>query len=254
MPEYTKSERTARKARKQARLDAAAELQVEQAQGQAAMQARLEQLLAANALLKKQAVNRKNSHRKKAKRVAERLSSGEAGDSPDEGLVGQQEVEESFDDRRVVHASASCEEDDDDVLAKWDAEEAVRIQEAVALSLENEPAMQPAVNAASPARSPVPTMDPLSPPHPPELPPEEVAPVLAGAVPATASGGLFAGTERRGTARMQCGSTAKRMPAHGAKLKRGPLSSESERSCEESEEEEEDESNAESVSTALLAR
>ena len=144
MPEYTKSERTARKARKQARLDAAAELQVEQAQGQAAMQARLEQLLAANALLKKQAVNRKNSHRKKAKRAAERLSSGEAGDSPDEGLV-----EESFDDRRVVHASAFCDEDDDGVLAKWDAAEAVRVQEAIALSLMQEPAVQPAVKAAS---------------------------------------------------------------------------------------------------------
>jgi hypothetical protein len=129
MPEYTKSERTARKARKQARLDAAAELQEAQVQGQVAMQARLDQLLAANALLKKQAANKKNSHRKKAKRAAERSSAGEAGDSSGEGLFEPQE----FGERRVVHASASCDEDDDDVLAKWDAAEAVRVQEAIAL-------------------------------------------------------------------------------------------------------------------------
>ncbi len=49
MPTYTKSERTARKARKQARLEAAADVEQAQVQGQAAMQARLEQLLEANA-------------------------------------------------------------------------------------------------------------------------------------------------------------------------------------------------------------
>ncbi len=59
MPAYSKSERTARKARKQARLDAAATVQQAQVQHQEAMQARLELLMADNALMKKQASNRK---------------------------------------------------------------------------------------------------------------------------------------------------------------------------------------------------
>ncbi len=146
------------------------------------MQARLDQLMEANALLKRQAANKKNSRRKKAKRAAERQSAGEAGDSADQGSASpdQQEVEEEgfIESRLEVHASASCEEDDDDVLARWDAEEALRVQ--------------------------------------------------------------------------QRGSTAKRAPAPRTKLKRGPLSSESKRSCSESEEEEEgkeDESDADSLSS-----
>ena len=132
MPEYSKSERTARKARKQARLDAAAEAQLAQEQGQAAMQARLEQLVEDNALLKRQAANRKNSQRKKAKKAAERQTTGEASDSADQGPAGsdlQEYEDEGLESRLVVHASASCEEDDVDVLARWDAEEALRIQQ-----------------------------------------------------------------------------------------------------------------------------
>ena len=56
MPKYNKSERTARKARKIARQEAAADAEQVQQQEQAAMQARLEQLMADNALLKKKQI------------------------------------------------------------------------------------------------------------------------------------------------------------------------------------------------------
>ena len=61
MKKYTKSERTARKAKKQARLDAAADVQQVQVEEQAATKARLEQLTLDYALLKKQTANRKTS-------------------------------------------------------------------------------------------------------------------------------------------------------------------------------------------------
>ena len=248
MPKYNKSERTARKVRKIARQEAAADAEQAQAQEQAAMQARLEQLMADNALLKKKQINKKNSARKKAKKAAEQAQETHAGGAADQELAeeGEQLVPSSPPRRTVVHASASCDEDDDDVLDRYDAAEARRIAEAVA------------VNAASPPRSPVVAMPPLATPTPTPTPtppptqalPPEVAPqaeAIAAQLAASAQPSLFAGTTKRGTARMQCNSVAKRTPEYEAelaklpKLKRGPLSSESERSCSESEDEEEEE-------------
>jgi hypothetical protein len=242
MPKYSKSERTARKARKQARLDAAADLEQEQEQAQAQAQARLEELVAEYAQLKKKALNKKNSSRKKAKKAAAQQDTVEAGGSADRDSEDVKDLAESLPYRVVVHASASCEEDDDEVLAKWDAEEELRVAQQA-------PAMH-AVNAASsPPCSPVQVMPPLATPTP--SPTQVLAPTQAASE-------QFTGTSerKRGTARMQCGLTAaRRTPGYEAelkklpKLKRGPLSSESERSCSESEEEEEDEEEEEEVSS-----
>ena len=80
-------------------------------------------------------------------------------------------------------------------------------------------------------------------PSPLQAPPPEVAsqPPEVSQLAASTQPNLFTGTNRRGTARMQCTPDYETELARLPKLKRGPLSSESERSESESEDEEEEE-------------
>ena len=68
MPTYTKSERTARKAKKQARLEAAADAQQEQQSKRLALAARMEDLVAEQKALDAKSASRKNCARRKAVR------------------------------------------------------------------------------------------------------------------------------------------------------------------------------------------
>jgi hypothetical protein len=101
MPSYSKSERTARNAKKQARMDAAvvqaAVQEQELADRHLALQVRIDALTAEQVEVSKRARSAKNC----AQRKARRQQGSHAGDEA-------QVV--------VVHGSASCEEEDQDVI------------------------------------------------------------------------------------------------------------------------------------------
>ena len=106
MPKYLPAERTARKARKLARQEAAAEFQQEQETKRLALIARMEDLVTEQEALAAESASRKNCAKRKAVRRA---------NSPKKQAVDADTV-----DFTVVHGSASCEEEDEDVLALRD--------------------------------------------------------------------------------------------------------------------------------------
>jgi hypothetical protein len=196
---YLPAERTVRKARKQARLEAAAEQQQEQDSRRLALAARMKDLLAEQAALASESASKKNCARRKAVRRA----------SPEQ----QADTVEYT----VVHGSASCEQLDEDVIDLHSfleqginpkIDEAFKAQEAAQTAMQDMhdnlvdsavkfSVAQSCYNAiTTPPFHVLPELPAL---RAPTVPPEGTSEPGA----ATAAS-LFSSSKKRGTARMQC--------------------------------------------------
>ena len=220
MPKYLPAERTARKARKQARQEAAAEAQQEQETRRLAIIARMEVLEAEQQALAAETKSKKNCARRKAVRRS-------AASSPKQLADLEEPVEYT-----VVHGSASCEEEDEDVIdlhAFLEPGINPKIDEAFEAQQAAQMAMQDMVRGSSDDSShdvPVPAVKAgsqallfaeaqqrynqlHSPPFfSPELPAlasaSELQAMDAAAAAALAPSVILFANKKRGTARMEC--------------------------------------------------